>query len=123
MKFENDNQVIKAIELTAKASNGHNIYSVSFKKAFVNYVLTQTENNSRTVMDVLNCTGINDPSYYQWKSYHKKGLFDASAAYSVSRVVKQSNDDIEQLLQKELQLITRKLELIRECKKLGLKVA
>ena len=123
MKFENDNQIIKAIELTAKTSNGHRIYSVSFKKAFVKYVLNQTENKQRSVRDVLNMAKINDPSYYQWKSYFDKGLFDESAAYSVSRVVKQSNDDIEQLLQKELQLITRKLELIRECKKLGLKVA
>lgn len=122
MKFQNDNEVLKASELTARTSNGKRMFSLSFKKALLQYVASQ-QLQGRERPEILESVGVSDASFYKWRQDYKRGLFDGDAVYSVSRVVKKSNEDIEEMLMAELEIIKRKLELIRECKKLGLTVA
>ena len=123
MKFQNDTEVVKAAELTARTSSGKRMFSLSFKKALLQYVASQQLTAGRTQIEVLDSVGVSSASYHKWATDYKQGLFDGDAVYSVSRTVKQSNQDIEEMLQAELEIIKRKIELIRECKKLGLKVA
>lgn len=122
MKFNNLNDAIKAtntIKRDFKKSDRKIIhFPVLFKRALMEFA----EASKIDKKEISNTLEINLQNILRWEEQYTQGLYKLDGAYCVSKTSKSLNRTILETLQQQLIEVTNKIELIKQCEALGLKV-
>ena len=119
MIFTDTKEIKKAIKTYRKTSDGRTMYSIKFKEAVVTF---HSNNWSGPTTKFLKETGISNHSFYLWKRQVKDDMYNEDAAFAVSHSAKSGTSQVIKDLQGQLKVTQQKLDLVRQCEKLGLKV-
>jgi len=122
MKFTKNTEITKAIDSIKQSQikrGGKRIhYPILFKKALITYMKTKQYNP----YFIHKKTGINYQTIKHWLNQFDEGLYEPDGAYCVSRISKTANTDILKVLKQQVHTLLTKIELVKQCKALGLKV-
>lgn len=120
MVFTKISEIVEAIASLPRVCDGTRVqYPVLFKKAVCEFMLKKAitcKNLSKKVHMTSALLG-------KWMNQYNEGLYTIEGAYNVSRKSLDSNAIILKKLNTEINLLQRKVDLINQCKALGMKVS
>lgn len=119
MYFNTIKEINKAIEAFPLTYNGtRTTYSVMFKKAVCEFM----ERTNTTPYELNKSVRMTAALLAKWQDQYKEGLYSLEGTWSVSKKSLKSNKAILAQLNTEVNLLQRKIELVKQCESLGIQV-
>lgn len=109
MKLNTMRQVVKAVEHTHVSKNGRIMYTISFKKALMEFM----EDKNKTTLEISDNTGITAASINRWKHQHSLDLYNLDSAFTVSPRSRRTNFLIRSKLNNEIDSLGKKISMLK----------
>lgn len=120
MRFTKISEIVTATNTLPKTAGGtRTTYPVLFKKAVCEYI----ERTNTTAHKLSKSVQMTAALLGKWLIQYNDGLYTMEGVYNVSKTSLKSNTKILAQLNNEVNLLQRKIELVKECQKLGIQVA
>lgn len=121
MKFKNIKELMAAQRQNVLASKDSSRihYPILFKRAVIEF--SQRTNTSTS--EIAKTMDTNPQNLQRWQDQYNGGLYTLEGSYSVSKKSLSVNTKILKKLNQDLKDITTKIELIKQCEAIGLKIA
>lgn len=119
MVFTSIKEIVKAIKEFPTSDGGKRVkYPVLFKKAVCEFIIKKETTPTQLTSSVRMTAALMN----RWMHQYQEGLYTMEGAYNVSKTSLTSNQKVLAQLNTEVNLLERKIELIKQCEELGIQI-